>query len=185
MKILFFKSNLNSKIRDLLLFVGIPTLLAGCFSSSKVSIPESIPPDAYAHQSTTSNKKEAIEPLSKKENFKPIESLQSPKDSFLAYRKSHSNQLPSLTKSKIEDSDYTFKVKSIEELWIWVQDPKGNDIVWKKMVDGDELLITEKAPLTLTCSKPNAVIIYDKKGKKVDFPKSNNSGTNINIIRLN
>ena len=108
----------------MLLFVGIPTLLAGCFSSSKVSIPESIPPDAYAHQSTTSNKKEAIEPLSKKENFKPIESLQSPKDSFLAYRKSHSNQLPSLTKSKIEDSDYTFKVKSIEELWIWVKTPR-------------------------------------------------------------
>ena len=185
MKIVFLKSNLNSQIRGFLLLFGISTLLPGCFSSSKVYIPESIPPDAYARQSSTSNKKAAIEPLSQKENLKPIESLQIPKDSFQSYRKSHSSQLPSLTKSKSENSDYTFKVKSIEELWIWVQDPKGNDIVWKKMVEGDELLITEKAPLTLTCSKPNAVIIYDKKGKKVDYPKSINSGTNINIIRLN
>ena len=69
MKILYLKNNLNSQIRGLFLFFGIPTLLAGCFSSSKVSIPESIPPDAYARQSTTSNKKEAIEPLSKNENF--------------------------------------------------------------------------------------------------------------------
>ena len=185
MKIVILKSNLNSQIRGFLLLFGISTLLPGCFSSSKVYIPESIPPDAYARQSSTSNKKAAIEPLSQKENLKPIESLQRPKDSFLSYRKSHSSQPASLTKSKSENADYTFKVKSIEELWIWVQDPKGNDIVWKKMVEGDELLITEKAPLTLTCSKPNAVIIYDKKGKKVDYPKSINSGTNINIIRLN
>lgn len=185
MKIVFLKSNLNSQIRGFLLLFGISTLLPGCFSSSKVYIPESIPPDAYARQSSTSNKKAAIEPLSQKENLKPIESLQIPKDSFQSYRKSHSSQPPSLTKSKSENADYTFKVKSIEELWIWVQDPKGNDIVWKKMVEGDELLITERAPLTLTCSKPNAVIIYDKKGKKVDYPKSINSGTNINIIRLN
>jgi len=184
MKIVILKSNLNSQIRGFFLLFGISSLLSGCFSSSKVYIPESIPPDAYARQSSTSNKKAAIEPLSQKEILKPIESLQRPKDSFLSYRKSHSSQLPSLTKSKSENADYTFKVKSIEELWIWVQDPKGNDIVWKKMVEGDELLITEKAPLTLTCSKPNAVIIYDKKGKKVDYPKSINSGTNINIIRL-
>ena len=185
MKIVILKSNLNSQIRGFFLLFGISTLLPGCFSSSKVYIPESIPPDAYARQSSTSNKKAAIEPLSQKEILKPIESLQRPKDSFLSYRKSHSSQPPSLTKSKSENADYTFKVKSIEELWIWVQDPKGNDIVWKKMVEGDELLITEKVPLTLTCSKPNAVIIYDKKGKKVDYPKSINSGTNINIIRLN
>ncbi|MBL6826847.1 MAG: hypothetical protein ISQ76_00135, partial [Opitutales bacterium] len=185
MKIVILKSNLNSQIRGFFLLFGISTLLPGCFSSSKVYIPESIPPDAYARQSSTSNKKAAIEPLSQKEILKPIESLQRPKDSFLSYRKSHSSQPPSLTKSKSENADYTFKVKSIEELWIWVQDPKGNDIVWKKMVEGDELLITERAPLTLTCSKPNAVIIYDKKGKKVDYPKSINSGTNINIIRLN
>lgn len=185
MKIVFLKSKLNSQIRGFFLLFGISTLLPGCFSSSKVYIPESIPPDAYARQSSTSNKKAAIEPLSQKEILKPIESLQRPKDSFLSYRKSHSSQPPSLTKSKSENADYTFKVKSIEELWIWVQDPKGNDIVWKKMVEGDELLITERAPLTLTCSKPNAVIIYDKKGKKVDYPKSINSGTNINIIRLN
>ena len=43
------------------------------------------------------------------------------------------------------------------------QDPKGNDIVWKKMLKDDELFITEKY---ITLSKPNAMLYTIKKVKK-------------------
>ena len=72
----------------------------------------------------------------------------------------------------------------IDELWVWVQDKNGNEVAWEKMMNGSEFLIYKSPPLTLTCSKPNAVEIYDQKVKNT-YPPSVNPSTSINIIRIN
>ena len=42
------------KKKNILLFLSL-NILSGCFSSSRVMIPESLPPDAYARESVSTN----------------------------------------------------------------------------------------------------------------------------------
>ena len=172
---------LNKK--NILLFLSL-SILSGCFSSSRVMIPESLPPDAYARESVSTNDNlSVITP----ERIPPrVEESRTEKRSFLDYRLKKTERSGSQIEIKNQqNSNYTFRVKAIDELWVWVQDKNGNEVAWEKMMNGSEFLIYKSPPLTLTCSKPNAVVIYDQKGKKVSYPPSVNPSTSINIIRIN
>ena len=171
---------LNKK--NILLFLSL-SILSGCFSSSRVMIPESLPPDAYARESVSTNDNLSVVTP---EKIPPrVEESRTEKRSFLDYRLKKTESSGSQIEIKDQqNSNYTFRVKAIDELWVWVQDKNGNEVAWEKMMNGSEFLIYKSPPLTLTCSKPNAVVIYDHTGKKVPYPPSVTPSTSINIIRL-
>ncbi len=76
-----------------------------------------------------------------------------------------------------------FTVHAKANLWLLVQDPKGNELDWLKMQGGEKIPLSHAGPLTLTCSSGRDVEIFDRGGKKIDVPDSGNAG--ITIIRLN
>ena len=161
-------------------------VLTGCFSSSRVMIPESLPPDAYARDSDSSINNENTPVVTPDRIPPPIKESPTEKKSFLDHRLKKTESTLSQNKVKNrQNSNYTFRVKAADALWVWVQDKNGNEVAWEKMTKGSEFSIFHSPPLTLTCSKPNAVVIYDQKGKKVSYPSSANPSTRISIIRLN
>lgn len=76
-----------------------------------------------------------------------------------------------------------FTVHAKSNLWLLIQDSQGNELDWLKLQKGEKVPINHTGALTITCSSGKEVEIFDRNGRKVSLPKSNNSG--ISIIRLN
>ena len=156
--------------------------MGGCFSISEVKIPDSLPPDAYINES----KKAQINEVSSTEDVIEENSyiLSKPKQSnFLEYRrKTGVTPKISNTRESNGNSAFTYKLNATRDVLVWIQDNKGNEVAWKNLSKNEEFLVYQKGPITLTCSKPNALLIKDAKNKKVSYVQSENSS--INIIRL-
>ena len=170
------------------LFFLINLLITGCFSMSEVSLPEAPPPYGYIADPS---------PIpTPNENFLPETSArQTPKEEpkkieAPTVEQKVEKNITNLVKSKNENfidrkSSHHFRIKAVNDVWILIQDDKGKQIAWKKLSRNEEYLVNQRAPLTLTCSVANSILIYDQKGKKIDYISSGNNNSRINIIRLN
>ena len=74
-----------------------------------------------------------------------------------------------------------YTIKAYANVWVLIQDKRGNEIEWLSMKEGDEVPVMHSGPLTITCSSGRSVKILDKKGKKVDTADNSNG---ITILRL-
>ena len=180
-KKIYFKKRIYPQLYALLTIVFYLCTF-GCFSMSEVQIPDALPPDAFINES----KKPQINEPSPTQDVIEEKSyiLSKPqKRDFLEYRRNEgatpkeSNTLESNT-----SSTFTYKLNATKNVLIWIQDNRGNEVAWKNLSKNEEFLIYQKCPLTLTCSKPNALVIKDAKNKKISYVQSDNSS--INIIRL-
>ena len=74
-----------------------------------------------------------------------------------------------------------YTVNAYANVWVLVQDKRGNELEWLSMKSGDEVPIMHRGPLTITCSSSKSIMITDKNGKKIE---TGNNSNGINIIRL-
>ena len=74
-----------------------------------------------------------------------------------------------------------YTINAYANVWVLVQDKRGNELEWISMKSGDEVPIMHRGPLTITCSSSRSVMIADKNGKKI---KTGNNSNGINIVRL-
>ena len=85
------------------------------------------------------------------------------------------------TPSRSFASKPNYTISAYANVWVLVQDKRGNELEWISMQSGDEVPIMHRGPLTITCSSSRSVMIADKNGKKVD---TGNNSNGINIVRL-
>ena len=165
-----------------LLTIFLNLFTFGCFSMSEVQIPDALPPDAFINES---KKPQINEPLPTQDVIEEKSYIMSKpqKRNFLEYRRNDvSTPKESNTQERDRNSNFNYKLNATKNVLIWIQDNRGNEVAWKNLSKNEEFLVYQKGPLTLTCSKPNALEIKDAKNKKISYVQSDNSS--INIIRL-
>lgn len=74
-----------------------------------------------------------------------------------------------------------YTINAYANVWVLIQDKRGNELEWISMKSGDEVPIMHRGPLTVTCSSSKSVMIADKNGKKIE---TGNNSNGINIVRL-
>ena len=74
-----------------------------------------------------------------------------------------------------------YTINAYANVWVLIQDKRGNELEWISLKSGDEVPIMHRGPLTMTCSSSKSVKISDKNGKKIE---TGNKTNGINIIRL-
>lgn len=171
----------NSRNKDFSLFHLFLLFQSGCISVSEVSLPDALPPDAYVNEPIAAkNDNENIQQT--EENDKLLV-----KKNEVIFPENENNFSIEFKKDKTQDTDseYQYKLKAMRELSVWIQDEKGNEIVWKRLSRNEEFLVKVSGPLTLTCSATNALIIYDNKDRTIrNIDPRSNSNKRIDIIRL-
>ena len=150
--------------------------LGACGGSGPTTLPDAPPP----WQEIPTNAEEATAPRpSPFGGTNPRLGNPTTPNSFWRNQPGSSPSPAAPSRSLASRPNYT--INAYANVWVLVQDKRGNELEWISMKSGDEVPIMHRGPLTITCSSSRSVMIADKNGKKIE---TGNNSNGINIIRL-